>query len=776
MDPIKFQDRAAEQISQRFSDYVTDPLMVNRNTTVPFLQTLIAITGSGKTLMLAEAVERIAENLPLPPVILWISKGRVVVSQTFENLSAGKYADNLPGFRILPLLEVAPEHLSSEEEPLLLVATVGKFAVEDGSSEERKIYRVQLDLAEESLWDLLKNRRTAKGQRRPLIVIYDEGHNLSDLQTDRLLELSPDALIIASATMSLPTRLNNVISRLRTDKKWTDADFSTAVSSPDVVEAQLVKERISIDGYITPMETALDNMLADLGVAQRAATGLGLPFVPKAIYVCSTNTVDGMPASEDIKRPFSARQARPILIWRHLVEVAKVDPAKIAVYCQLKFAKEYPKPPEMQLFDGAEKDYARFIEGNYEHIIFNLGLQEGWDDPAASFAYIDKEMASARQITQVIGRVLRQPGAKHYNNPILNTAHFHIRTDEKKVFDDILRDIKSDLISEHPSIALVVRDEKTRGNKDSLDPRSGRTVPKVAIESSEALPPIKRIVDGMMDFRDGGQNTVGQGSRMQVLQLVGEDTDATYEWVDVDHSNRVMARHVFRREIQRSYPGALQRAGSGPVNLVDIEDSKFDALIEASSPAADHVRSKARDVVQAYKQHSIIFQDDDSHPYTVGPIAVDPSGGETFKRSLHEAYSGLNDFELDFARALDKTQRVWARNPSAGGYHIPLLNEGRAYFPDFLVWVDKGIVAVDTKGTHLLTDATASKLFEIDGPSNGRRIALRLVSEGHQELSGGTLQTKQSSGYTVWTWRNGRPNGAFFDTAKEAAEAAIKLD
>lgn len=775
MDPIRFQDRAAEQIAQRFAKYAANPLMVDRITTVPFLQTLISITGSGKTLMLAEAVERISEALPLPPVVLWISKGRVVVSQTFENLSVGKYAENLPGFRVIPLLEVTPEHLSSSEEPLLLVATVGKFAIEDGASEERKVYRAQLDLAEESLWDLLKKRRTETALKRPLIVIYDEGHNLSNLQTERLLELSPDALIVASATMSLPQGLNSVISRLRSDRKWSDADFSTAVSSPEVVEAQLVKERISIDGYITPMETALDNMLADLDSAQKSASRLGLPFTPKAIYVCSTNTVDGMPASEDIKRPFALRQARPILIWRHLVEVAKVDPTKIAVYCQLKFSKECPKPANMQLFDGAEKDYARFIEGNFEHIIFNLGLQEGWDDPAASFAYIDKEMASATQITQVIGRVLRQPGAKHYNDPILNTAHFHIRTDEKRVFDDILREIRADLVSEHPSIAMVVREEKTRGSKDSLDPHPSRTAPMVAIESSDALEPIKRIVEGMLDFSDGGSNTVGQGSRMQVLQLVGEDTDGSYEWVEVEHSNRVMARHIFRREIQRSYPGALRRAG-GPVNLVDIEDPKFDALVEASSPAAEHIRSKARDVVLAYKQHSIVFQDDDSHPYSVGPIAVDPEGGETFKRSLHERYSGLNNFELDFARALDKTQRVWARNPSAGGYHIPLLNEGKAYFPDFLVWVDKGIIAVDTKGTHLLSDATASKLFEIDGPPNGRRIVLRLVSEGHQEFSGGILHTRQTGGYTVWNWRNGRPNGAFFDTAKEAAEAAIKLD
>lgn len=511
MELIRFQERASTQIAQRFFDYSINPLMVDRTTPVPFLQTLVAITGSGKTLMLADAVSQIRDGLGVAPVVLWISKGRVVVSQTFENLSAGKYADNLSGFNIVPLLEVAPDHLSSADTPVLLVATVGKFAVEDTSNDDRKVYRAQLDLAEESLWDQLKKRRTEKGQRRPLIIIYDEGHNLSDLQSERLLELAPDALIIASATLTLPPRINNVMLRLRNDKGWSDQDFSTAVSSREVVLSGLVKERISIDGYITPLEPALDNLLADLKVAQESAKLHKLPFALKAIYVCSTNTADGMSIAEDLKRPFKERQARPILIWRHLVEVAKIDPEKIAVYCQLKFSKETPKPADMHLFDGGEKDYARFMAGDYEHVIFNLGLQEGWDDPACCFAYIDKEMASARQITQVIGRVLRQPGAEHYNDPILNTAHFHIRTDEKGVFDDILRDIRKDLASEHPSIALVVKDEKTRGKRDRIDPQPPRTVPTVGIESSRCPGPHLTYRQIHYGFSDGCAEYGGAG-------------------------------------------------------------------------------------------------------------------------------------------------------------------------------------------------------------------------------------------------------------------------
>lgn len=104
------------------------------------------------------------------------------------------------------------------------------------------------------------------------------------------------------------------------------------------------------------------------------------------------------------------------------------------------------------------------------------------------------------------------------------------------------------------------------------------------------------------------------------------------------------------------------------------------------------------------------------------------------------------------------------------------MHAGKAYFPDFLVWIDKEIVAIDTKGTHLLLEASASKLFEIGGSEAGRRIVLRLVSEGHVEISNGTIHTRKTAGFTVWVWRHGRPQPIFCDTEKEAAEISIRLD
>lgn len=774
MDLLPFQEAAATQIADRFGEYIIDPLMIDMKRRVPFFQMLVSITGSGKTLMLADAVSQMRTRVPREPVVLWLSKGRVVVGQTYSNLTSGKYAANIPGFLVKPLLELAPSYLEDAATPLLLIATVGKFARKDEEGNDRKIFEAQLDLADDSLWTLLKNRRLPNGERRPLIVIYDEGQNLSDLQTARLMELGPDALISASATPSVPEAMERVLARLRSDKSWTKDDFRTVVSSPAVVTSGLVKQRISLGGYVTPMETAVDAMLADIKEAAAAAAALDEPFRPKAIYVSTTNAIDGASTAEDAERSFDERRARPIVIWRHLV-ASGIDPSKIAVYCNLTFGKKTPPPKNFILFGGGDRDYDRFAEGGFEHIIFNLGLQEGWDDPACGFAYIDKEMAASRQITQVIGRTLRQPGAQHYADPILNTAHFYIRSDEKGVFEGILTELQHHLADEHPAIELTVRPTNQRAGAFRASPSRQKWVPTTSINSGPARAPIARVVDELIDFSDGGSSTQGQGARMQVLQEIGARGNSTYEWVEVEHSNRVTVRSIFRRELQRLFPGGLRRNG-GPINQVDIEDPRFDALVEVNSPAAAHVRKLAASVVDAFVENSRLLQVESDPPYAVGPIALNPAKASTFSNALHPQYSGLNKLEEKVAQAIDKTQRVWCRNPEQSGYFIPLLDRGptATFWPDFLVWVGQTVVAIDTKGPHLIAEDSGRKLFTIDSTGDKPKLVLRLISEGQGTVSpGGQIGSHSGPGFTVWHWALGKVQTIHCPDAKSAVEAAL---
>ena len=78
-------------------------------------------------------------------------------------------------------------------------------------------------------------------------------------------------------------------------------------------------------------------------------------------------------------------------------------------YLDLKFTGD-SKPREVVLFSMGDDDFDKFQEGGYSHIIFNLSLQEGWDDPECNLAYIHKSMGSKLQVQQLIGRFLRQPG------------------------------------------------------------------------------------------------------------------------------------------------------------------------------------------------------------------------------------------------------------------------------------------------------------------------------------------------------------------------------
>ena len=769
MELFPFQIEASSQIAERFYSYVQNPLTVTRIRTVPFYQNLSSITGSGKTVILADAIEQMRSRLPVEPIVLWLSKGRVVVWQTYANLSAGKYADLLGGCQGKPLLDCKAADVGDSTQGLLLVATVGKFNQKDKDQGDRKIFKVALDVAEQSLWHLLKNRKDEKGRRRPFIVVYDEGHNLSDQQTKLLLELEPDALIVASATLRVPEALSNTIERLQQDKDWKEPDFVTSVKSSKVVESALVKSHIMLGGYVTPMEDAISDLLETMRKAEGEAKKLRLPFRPKAIYVSTTNTVDGVSTREDIARPFSERMARPIVIWRYLVEHCKVDPAEIAVYCDLKFDPKLPAPLTFNLFAGGDTDYDRFMTGSFRHIIFNLSLQEGWDDPECCFAYIDKDMGSPDQVTQIIGRVLRQPGAQHYPSPLLNTASFYIRTDEKGVIEDIIEEVARKLASEAPEITLSVSKSYSGSTRPILDPKKERTIPVVSVNSVAAKGPISEIIRKIPHYQNNYEDTVGKGGRIQVLQTIGNGVQSKEEWVEVEHSNRVTARWVFLREIQQRHRKAA--------HLCDIELPKFDALVEYNSPAAEVIREAAEKIADAYAEHSVILQNGFDDPFHVGPIPVNRNKLVRFQNAIHEGYSDLNGFEREFAGALDKTRKSWCRNPSQGGFEIPLLDRGntKTFNPDFLIWLDKRVVAIDTKGDHLIVEDAGRKLFHIESVGGGPSLDIRLVTEGEWHARGGAIgKIAGTPGYTIWSLKNGKAHPTYCRSVAKAVEFCIQ--
>src|SRR5690606_24909489 len=178
----------------------------------PYYQALSAITGAGKTPILAEAVALMRMHMSAEPIIFWMSKAKSVVQQTYNNFSSGgKYFGIVEGFRVIRAGQLEPSIISAGSTPLIVMATTGLFNNKEQADGALNIYKRDKDLfGDKSPWERLIERDAA-GVRRPLIIVYDEGHNLSDQQTAILAELEPEAYLLASATMKLPVQFNKTV-------------------------------------------------------------------------------------------------------------------------------------------------------------------------------------------------------------------------------------------------------------------------------------------------------------------------------------------------------------------------------------------------------------------------------------------------------------------------------------------------------------------------------------------------------------------------------------
>lgn len=353
-----FQSDSAKMMADRYAFFANHPDRPRKGTKArPFFQALSALTGAGKTPILAQAVMLMRAHFGMEPIVLWMSKAKSVVAQTYANFSAGKYSEIVEGFRVINIQELSPQLITDGSTPLLIMTTTGLFNNKDQSEGALNIYKKDNDqFGDVSPWDRLIERSNA-GKRRPLLVVYDEGHNLSEQQTELLAELEPDAYLLASATLKLPANFQKSV--IQPIKLWVEETensepfaalgavndhgeveaerfITTAVSSDKVVLAELVKKAIQFDGTTAAMERCLDDLMTRMVVLSGEIADRGLSFKPKAIYVCKTNITDDG-EKDDAGKPFEHRKAPPIRIWRYLVEEKGISPKDIAIYANLTF-------------------------------------------------------------------------------------------------------------------------------------------------------------------------------------------------------------------------------------------------------------------------------------------------------------------------------------------------------------------------------------------------------------------------------------------------------
>ena len=471
---------------------------------------------------------------------------------------------------------------------------------------------------------------------------------------------------------------------------------------------------------------------------------------------------------DNINQNFTERKAPPILIWRHLVEKCSVKPESIAVYCDLKFSRDYPKPPEFNLFAGdGEKKYQEFTKGNFQHIIFNLGLQEGWDDPLVYTAYIDRLLNSSLAVKQIIGRVLRQPKPTitHQLPELLNTAYFYIQVEKQSTFQEVIKEINQEL--EKNGQGIVVKPTTSAEKPEIIEVNSTYQLPKIVVNDVHAEPEITQIVNKMSDWReDKINNTRGDSYRTITKEYIDEQgnfQEAISE--KAGDTDKITVRAIFYREIIRKLPSVR--------GIVLLDEPKFDALIGFKSNVYEQIVKTADEVIKVYLNNSQL-EVSEAELYTVpNYLLYNPAKSISFNNSIHEKYSQLiNKLEEKFACELDRFGFKWYRNPSRTGYSIPLITLGstRNFYPDFLVFHPNKIIAIDTSGEHLIKDKVDRRLLNISS-----KLLICFISSGKWDEK--SIEKVDESGWTLWKRRvnDGELSTVYRENLKETIEQVLEF-
>ncbi len=736
---LDFQQEAATKLVESALTYFSGGQDVIGGRPVPFIGQLKAVTGAGKTPILADVVGRLK-----PAIILWTTKYGSVVDQTVTNLR-GKYLHLLGkgALEIINFSEVTSpaqwEYLIDRQDGLtVLVSTVAMWNSSE-KDERLNVHRPGLDWGGKTRWERLKVDR-----KRPLWVVYDEAHNTTTDQVELLDDLNPAGFFVASASQ-VKGKLQFYLTSLPEEVR---AKRIVPVSTRAVVEAEVLKSIISLADYDSSAEEMILDVAKHRKKLQVKLEKLGSPVVPKAIYVVETsNTKKGA-------------EPRPVAIWKTLINQAKVAPDSIAICTN---TKDLPK-------EAVRVATIDQLSDSFTHIIFNKKLQEGWDDPSVYVCYFDGETESATRIQQVLGRAVRQPGAQHFSDDDLNTAYFFFNCPNElleKITDQLKEELRIYVGDEPGFEPFEFKEERKSLPRIPLKAKyiNKLSAPNLQLEVPPGDALKKLIQKKTFDFSDKDRAAKGKA----LINIVSVKTgDVAQAQRDLLEDMRVRCGAFLYEQIR-----ILSKNCCSAIHPDVFSNAQLDKSACYNSKALEHYRELAHSVVTEYENHVRLTElaDPDEEKHTV--TSYQPSGGseKPFKQAGHEHYDAkaFRGNELDIAKALDKfDDYVWVRNKDRLDYGIPLpIKSGSSsnFYPDFLWWVKKTVWAIDPTGKFILAEKLRTKLMSVPAP-----LKIALITRGKLTSAYDSLA---DDGWALVRFRTGNAAPENFDSLDDMMQTLV---
>lgn len=430
-------------------------------------------TGGGKTLLAAYALERAARLYVGSrfPVVLWMVPSDAIRSQTRDALRTPGHPYNEALLQYWPADRLSVLDISECEQiraqdfgnrTLIIVCTMQTLKVNNTSKRNVYAYKETFEphfsgLGEQDFFERVTDEdleeqpylkqllgTSAIGKvkysfanllawHRPIVIVDEAHNNVTGLSNEVFKRIRPSCIIEWTAT---PARDQNVLYH---------------VSAQELKAENMVKLPIVLAPHPNWQEAVRDAALTRNRLAEAARS------------------------EDDYIRPIILFQAQP-----------KNEEVTVEVLKSHLMAELYIPENQIAIATGSQREldginlFDRACPINY--VITVEALKEGWD---CSFAYIFCSMQnirSAKDMEQLLGRVLRLPYAKARHSPELARAYAHVCAESTATVANQLADKLVAMGYEEMEIPQLIQ---PAGGLFGNTEQPTQTVPASAIEVSD---------------------------------------------------------------------------------------------------------------------------------------------------------------------------------------------------------------------------------------------------------------------------------------------------
>ncbi len=653
-----------EKYTQELTDKVNNLLNTDYNKICVFK----APTGSGKTIMMAEFIKRLVDNREDGKEIafIWITVHKLH-EQSKEKLE--KYYEDIQTVTCSVFEDLQDKQIQDKEILFFNWQSI---------NQEDNIY-IRESEEQNNLSEVIKNTEDAG---REIILIIDESHHTagSEKSQELIKQIDPKVTVEVSAT----PRLSNV-------------DVQVYVDLQEVKDEEMIKNTIMINPRLGKVKASTsDELIIKTALKKRLELKHdyekeGSNVNPLVIIQLPDSKAGELDRKDEIVSMLDSRFG------------ITTDNGKLAIYLSEKENKVN--------LENIEKE-----DNEVEVLIFKQAIAVGWDCPRSSILVLFREWKKFEFSIQTIGRIMRMPELKWYENSELNNAYVYTNISDIHIAEEIVKDYitiyessRKDRIYDDVDLKSVYvkrKHEKTRLTGRFTDffndvAKEKDLLNKIDLESPKIQNTI--LADGKIDRLDREQIVVGKNVLLRNASPV--DIQKRFESFAKDCSEGYATVHSSERIIRSLY--SFFEKNTNKADMVEIQQivlapTNEDYFIETINLAKDRFREEVVEKVER-EIEELVWNVPESTEYT--KIYDEKNYKKCVMEPVYIKKSVST--EIDFMDFLDdKTNKVkwWFKNGEsdkkyfAVKYIDPDDNQPHGFYVDFIIKMkDGGIGLFDTK-------------------------------------------------------------------------------